>query len=456
VNQQRKKALKPYNLINHGRPHYVEVESRYPLDLGGFRCYRQRLPADCEQDQPLLRLPYELLRKNFKGVQLAVERDSTAVRNNLKETAVASQTHSCSPDEVLKNLDSMISKMRGLKRKLTASAEEEKRLLDHTQSRIKHIGDLYSMQSLDDVKYEAWSRTRLDRLVVDYLLRTGYKESAVELAREKGIDKLVDVETFVQMNKIRESLAAGRVTEALAWCNENKKELRRIGVCASHSAYMDLPLICKQSKLEFTLRFQQYIELLRIRDHKKNLEAIAHAKKYLVPFRESYPEEFMQISGLLAFPPGRAPPAYEALYSQDRWKDIAELFMLTHNNLLSLPSVPLLHIALSAGLSALKTPSCHSSHVSSSGSPASTSSMSSSVCPICSTELNDLARNVPYALHTKSHVDPDAVLLPNGRVYGKSKLEEYSRKAGLPDGEFKDLRTGEVFSADLIKKVYIS
>ena len=131
--------------------------------------------------------------------------------------------------------------------------------------------------------------------------------------------------------------------------------------------------------------------------------------------------------------------------------------METHNSLLSLPSVPLLHIALSAGLSALKTPSCHSSHVSTSSSPSSASSITTSVCPICSSELNDLARNVPYAHHTKSHVDPDAVLLPNGRVYGKSKLEEYSRKAGLDDTKvLKDLRTGEVFPADRFKKVYIS
>ena len=129
--------------------------------------------------------------------------------------------------------------------------------------------------------------------------------------------------------------------------------------------------------------------------------------------------------------------------------------MQTHNTLLSLPPVPLLHIALSAGLSALKTPSCHSSH-SSSASPSSVSSVNTSVCPICSTELNDLARNVPYAHHTKSHVDPDAVLLPNGRVYGKSKLEEYSMKAGLDDRKIKDLRTGEIYESDRIKKVYIS
>lgn len=165
-----------------------------------------------------------------------MEKDSAAVRNNLKETANASLSNASTPDDVLKNLDSMINRMRGLKRKLASCAEEETRLLQHSQSRVKHIGELYSMQSLDDVKYEAWSRTRLDRLMVDSMLRNGYKESATALAREKGIEELVDVDTFVQMIRIRESLRSGKVTEALAWCTENKKELRRTGVSLSLSA----------------------------------------------------------------------------------------------------------------------------------------------------------------------------------------------------------------------------
>ncbi len=48
------------------------------------------------------------------------------------------------------------------------------------------------------------------------------------------------------------------------------------------------------------------------------------------------------------------------------------------------------------------------------------------------------------------------MLLPNGCVYGRERLEEYSRKAGLDEGKVKDLRNGEVFDFDKVKKVYIS
>lgn len=141
------------------------------------------------------------------------------------------------------------------------------------------------------------------------------------------------------------------------------------------------------------------------------------------------------------------------MYSSDRWTHLAELFVRTHHELLSLPSRPLLHIALSAGLSALKTPSCHSAYMSSSSNSLSTTT---SVCPICSTELNNLARNMPYAHHTKSYVESDPIVLPNGRVYGQERLLEMSKKIGCVEADkVKDPTTGEVFEESDMKKVYI-
>lgn len=250
------------------------------------------------------------------------------------------------------------------------------------------------------------------------------------------------------------------------------------------------------------LRFQQYIELVRTQSQPRLLEAITHAKKYLVSYKATYPDELRKAFGLLAYPPHAAAmnPSYAELYSADRWNMLASLFTKTHNQLLSLPSFPLLHIALSSGLSALKTPACHSSAATSASSivadhlysgnealdsaglhaahqnpssdhtsievsthlhdhhlarPAVASPASG--CPICSTELNDLARNVPYAHHTKSHVDTDLLLLPNGNVFGRDRLETYAIQSGLQPGEsVRDLKTGKVFQADQLKKVYIT
>lgn len=144
------------------------------------------------------------------------------------------------------------------------------------------------------------------------------------------------------------------------------------------------------------------------------------------------------------------------MYDASRWTKLADLFIQTHNQLLGVPSYPLLHVALQSGLSALKTPACHSSHASSRSTPSHSTSLSSSVCPICSTELNELARSVPYAHHNQSHVDNDLMMLPSGRVYSNRRMVEYARKAGLPEGQVKDLRTGDVVSVDALQKIYIT
>lgn len=200
----------------------------------------------------------------------------------------------------------------------------------------------------------------------------------------------------------------------------------------------------------------------------KLLEAIAHAKKYLIPFRDTHPALVNQAAGLLAFPPrcdvtnGYHPSSveeecpYSSLYSPARWTTLADLFVKTHNDLLGLPSSPLLHIALSSGLSALKTPACHGWNKDMPSQPSRSMSLTSSVCPICSTELNELARHVPYAQHSKSHVEHDLLLLPNGRVYGKARLDEYAAKTNIPQALVKDLLTGELYPRDKLKKVFIT
>ena len=125
----------------------------------------------------------------------------------------------------------MLTRTRGMKRKLEAYAAEEKTLHEHTAARIRHLDELYSIRTVDDVQYEAWSRKRLDRLVGDYLLRNGYGDTAKVLAGKDEMEQLMDISTFTTMAKVARSILAGSVTEALAWCAENKKELRKNEVC---------------------------------------------------------------------------------------------------------------------------------------------------------------------------------------------------------------------------------
>ncbi|OAG35687.1 hypothetical protein AYO21_10158 [Fonsecaea monophora] len=415
-------------------------------------------------DQPLLRLPHELVKRNFRNTQRYVERERDYILPALKDTANAALSSSQTTEETLASLDAMIQRMQNFKRKLEKLHIEEEALHDHSAKRIKHLLDLYDIPSLVDVKYDEWSRTRLDRLIVDYLLRSGYSKTAKSLAETKQISHLIDLDTFVTCHKIASSLTRGETREALAWINENKNSLKKL-ITAPH----------KTTDLEFELRFQQYIELVRAGTTAKRLEARAHAQQHLTPHMASRAESIMQAAGLLVNSPDTSVEPYRTLFAPSRWHHLSSLFVETHHTLLSLPIQPLLHVALSAGLSALKTPACHSAY-----NPASSSTpghariaTNSSLCPICSMELNELARNVPYAHHTVSSVEPDPVVLPNGRIYGRARLEELQRKLVMAggggsggqsgthevqigkEGEVRDPTTGQSFTWDEVKKVYI-
>ncbi|OJJ48786.1 hypothetical protein ASPZODRAFT_60243 [Penicilliopsis zonata CBS 506.65] len=387
-------------------------------------------------DQPLLRLPHELARRNFKSVQRIVEREKEYVLPALKEVTNASFSEIQNPEQTLAALDTMISRMQGLKRKMENLQEEEKKIHLQSQKRIQHLESLYNIPSLADVKYDMWSRIRLDRLLADHMLRSGHTESARQLAQEKGIEDLVDLNVFVQCQGIAENLHRGETKDALQWCGENKAALKK-----------------SQYNLEFELRLQQYIEMVRVGDKCKLIDARMHAKKYLTPYLSTQSVEIHRAAGLLAFPQDTIVEPYRSLYSLDRWSHLADLFIRTHHELLSVPSRPLLHIALQAGLSALKTPSCHSAF----SSPSANSlSIATSVCPICSTELNELARGMPYAHHTKSYLENDPIVLPNGRIYGQQRLLDMSKKLGSVEaGKVKDPTTGEVFHEGEMKKVFI-
>ncbi|PKY05369.1 protein fyv10 [Aspergillus campestris IBT 28561] len=420
-------------------------------------------------DQPLLKLPYELSRRNFKSVQRLVEREKDYTLPALKDTANASLSNTQTPEQSLAALDAMISRMQGLKRKMEGLHQEEKKIHDQSRKRIHHLESLHHIPSLADVKYDQWSRVRLDRLIVDHMLRSGYTESAQQLAKEKDIEDLVDLNVFVQCQRIAESLRRGETKDALQWCSENKAALKRSQVRPSvrlilpSHRHLQLALSIEdqrqrltrhvQYNLEFELRLQQYIEIIRAGDRTKYVDAMNHAKKYLTPYIDTQSAEIHRAAGLLAFPRDTKAEPYKSLYAPERWSRLSELFVRTHHELLSLPSRPLLHIALSAGLSALKTPACHSAYTSSSSNSLSTTT---SVCPICSTELNELSRSLPYAHHTKSYVENDPIVLPNGRVYGQHRLLEMSKKVGCVEaGKVKDPTTAEVFDESEMKKVYI-
>jgi len=242
----------------------------------------------------------------------------------------------------------------------------------------------------------------------------------------------VDIDLFTDIRRIEVALSRHSCTEALAWCSENKTALRKI-----------------KSTLEFELRLQEYIELARAR---KKQEAMAYSHKYLASWQETHLAEIMQASMLLAVEPSTKCGRYRKLYDDSRWVNLIQAFRLAIYNLNSLPTEPLLNLALYSGLASLKLPSCYNG------------SSQNVDCPVCDPSINILAEEVPYSHHANSTIvcrisgkimDEDNMPLafPNGNVYSREVLEDMAAKH---NGMVICPQSGDKCEFSALKKVFIS
>ncbi|KAF8814791.1 hypothetical protein BYT27DRAFT_7205762 [Phlegmacium glaucopus] len=393
-------------------------------------------------EQPFARVPYENYRKIFRTSQRHVERELGAVLTTSNELANRATSGTLNADDGLKSIDNMIGRVENLKRKLADLHEKDgKPTQDVMRERLHHLAAVESLQTTNQPEFSRWADVRLDRWLVDWCLRTGKDKSAKQIAKEKGIETLVDIELFSDIRRIEDALARHSCTEALTWCSENKSALRKI-----------------KSTLEFDLRVQEYIELCRAR---KTLEAIAYSKKHLIPWQETHLAQITQLFSLLAFPSNTACGPYKRLYDLSRWTTVAKTFRLAIYTLNTLSTEPLLNLALYAGLVALKVPACFDH---------STKNVD---CPVCDGEsgtgsqplgLGKLAGEVPYSHHANSTIvcqisgkimdeDNMPMAFPNGHVYSREALEDMAAKNG---GVLTCPRTGKSCQFTALRKVFIS
>lgn len=302
--------------------------------------------------------------------------------------------------------------------------------------------------------FEHWTAQRLDRMLVDYLLREQYPRTAALLSQTRHLDGLVDRELFSEMDAVEATLMpapaddrTGAVSKpascatALAWCTENKAALKKA-----------------KSTLEFELRLQEYIELVRVRTPASLQQAISYARRHLVPYCEESElrSTVFRALGLLACDPTTHGDLYPE-FGPDRWAGLRTKFRATALQIHSLPAQATLHLALSAGLSALKVPDCYGRGLRPRANPD---------CPVCAPDrLGQLATEVPWSHHVNSTLicrvtgrvmndDDPPLVLPNGAVYSSSGIMELARAS--PPGQVTDPASGVSFNVADARKMFIS
>ena len=393
-----------------------------------------------------VKVPYEILNKTYRNSQKDIDRDIAQLNSLLQKSSSLFDPSipGNHKEQALQALNDISAKLEQLNRTVVESVETQQNSLQHCRERTEHLQKFaaaYEAQSNAHKRSKAESfenenelrefeKARVNRMLVDHLLRTGQFDAAVSLSEEAGVSKLVDIELFYETREIERELRDHNPEPCLAWCQSNRSKLKKLN-----------------SNLEYNLRLQQFVEFVRVGQH---CEAIHHAKKYFTQVEESFISEVQRAMGLLAFPTDNCYPRYQDLLSEIRWEELISKFRLDNYSLLQMSSQSLLITTLQAGLSSLKTHQCYNND------------SKNTNCPVCSAPFNELAELLPFAKYTRSRLlcsitnspmddENPPMALPNGRVYGEKGLLQSVDESG----NFTCPVSRDTFNLSECKKVFI-
>ncbi|KAK2076489.1 hypothetical protein QBZ16_001015 [Prototheca wickerhamii] len=345
-------------------------------------------------DGAFIKVPYETLKRETRDRKYLLDDISRALSQLSDDPA---------------GLEGLQLKLEELKQKAAELDVAERADLQRLRARLEHqlsLGVPRPEHALE------WERSRIDRLIVDYLLRAGYQKSALELANATDSLALSDAHIFEPARAIVEGLERRSCAAAIAWCADNAARLSKL-----------------RSTLPFQLRRQEFVELVRAG---RRAEAIAYARRHLARWAGTQLPEIRAAAGLLAFArPGARCAAHAALLA---------------GRALARPGRP-----LPSGLAALNA---------SLGADAPRSRAD----PLRLPAFAALAAALPRAKHSNSQLicalshdlmdeDNAPLVLPNGYVYGERALRQ---QAALDEGHVTCPVTGLRCPFSLLKRAYIS
>ncbi|KAH0682053.1 hypothetical protein KY285_022087 [Solanum tuberosum] len=379
------------------------------------------LSESLKLEHQFLRVPFEHYKKAIRANHRIVEKELSAVINGVSDAAESDMSR----DDAVHHLNSLVSRLQGLKRKSEEGSRTENLQAQRCRARLDHL------ESADPENLSDWHDTRLKRILVDYMLRMSYYNTAVKLAESSNIQDLVDIDVFHEAKKVIDALQNKEVTPALAWCADNKSRLKK-----------------SKSKFEFQLRLQEFIELVRAENM---MRAITYARKYLAPWGSTHMKELQRVLATLAFKSNTECTTYKVLFESKQWDYLIDQFKQEFCKLYGMTLEPLLNIYLQAGLSALKTPFCYEDDCTKED-------------PLSQESFRKLASPLPYSKQhhsklvcyiTKELMDTEnpPLVLPNGYVYSTKALEEMAKKN---DGRITCPRTGLTCNYTELVKAYIS
>ncbi|KAM3179305.1 hypothetical protein ACTXT7_000879 [Hymenolepis weldensis] len=386
---------------------------------------------------------FELFNKSYRVNHRELEKST----NNLKQMIDKANCIKTS-GEAVELLGSVLSAVKGLKRKADEIYSEELDLVSSCKKRIAHLVEVAELEEtapkprtqaekfklskavesfIADGESTLPSQTRttntippshydkpvfsarFNRLLAEHLFAMGHYQSALALVNQIHDCDKIFVRIIEEAIAIREALLHGETKSAHKWFNESNFRLK-------HS----------ETSFDFDLRIFEFY--LLVRDDKR-MEAVAHARQYLNNFQESDHYRRRRLGQAMVLLIMRTADEVKEKAKQNELNEewIAKRFHLALMCFYSFTSPTPFLLTVRAGMSAIKTPFCYHDE---SRNPN---------CVVCHPLINRYASSLVFGHHDQSILtcyqtglimddNNPPMALPNGYVYSqrRSYVDELS------------------------------
>ena len=145
-------------------------------------------------EHPTLKVPYEVLNKRFRIAQKHLDREVNHVTVSLSEVERSlAQEEKLERETLVQKLETLKGQLEEMKSKGGEILSSVSEVADVIKTRCDHLTG-GCLEGGQDVQTKMWRRTRLDRMLVEYLLRQGYYETAMQLSDNAGVGELTNTE----------------------------------------------------------------------------------------------------------------------------------------------------------------------------------------------------------------------------------------------------------------------
>ncbi|VDN59992.1 unnamed protein product [Dracunculus medinensis] len=275
-------------------------------------------------------------------------------------------------------------------------------------------------------KNAEWAEQRFNRIIVDYLSRSGYIATAKKLAEQCGIEMMCNISIFENAKKVEESIKRHETGELINWIMNNRSRLRRL-----------------RSTLELQARMQECIEMVK---QGRRMHAVIYSKTYFRKLpAELWTSQLIQLMGFIGFGMQMA-DTYQNFLSEDRWDFLLTQFQQENARVFQIENSKLFNACFCMGASSLRSPFCKPHH--------------DAQCITCLPHIYSETYDLPYAeakktelicQHCNDIIDENnpAFMLPNGYCYCEKSVEQLKK-----DNSIKCPKTDQVYQMSTVVPVF--